>query len=275
MIPFSIIIPASNEAGYIGRCLISVLDQDYPGPVQIIVVANGCKDDTADRAARLSDRFAQRGWHLLVLERAEGSKIGALNLGDEHAAHGHRLYLDADITMDPDMLGALSVALADDRPLYAGGRLVVAPSRSAVTRAYGRFWSRLPFMTTNVTGAGLFAVNPAGRGRWDQFPQVISDDTYVRLHFAESERLLANSGYLWPMANGFGRLVRVRRRQDLGVREIARIYPDLLRNEGSTRPGRLQLLGLALRDPIGFLTYAAVALAVRAGRGDGSWSRGR
>lgn len=271
----SIIIPASNEAGYIGPCLAALLAQDHAGPVQIVVVANGCRDDTAARAARMQGDFAARGWSLEVVERAEGGKIPALNLGDDHAIHACRLYLDADIVVDPDMLGALMRALDVEAPRYAGGRLVVAPTTSAVSRAYGRFWSRLPFMTGNVTGAGLFAVNAAGRARWGRFPQLISDDTFVRLQFSEDERLRVASDYRWPLAEGFSRLVGVRRRQDRGVQEIARLHPELLSRQGKVRPGRAQLAGLALRDPLGFAVYSAVALAVRTKRGAADWTRGR
>lgn len=271
----SIIIPASNEAGYIATCLGALLQQDHDGPVQIVVVANGCRDDTAARAARMGGDFARRGWQLDVVERAEGGKIPALNLGDDHAIHTSRLYLDADVVVDPDMLAALTQALAVDVPRYAGGRLVVAAARSALSRAYGRFWSRLPFMTDNVTGAGLFAVNAAGRARWGRFPQLISDDTFVRLQFSAQERFRVASDYRWPLAEGFTRLVNVRRRQDRGVQEIARLYPELLDQQGKVRPDRRQLTGLALRDPLGFAVYSTVALAVRAKRGEDSWTRGR
>lgn len=271
----SIIIPASNESAYIRRCLSSVLEQDFQDAAEIIVVANGCHDDTAGQAAKMAPQFEARGWQLLVIERSEGNKIAALNAGDKQASHGHRLYLDADIQMEPDMVSELVRALSVTTPRYAGGHLIVAPTDNLVSRAYGRFWSRLPFMTTNVTGAGLFAVNPAGRARWQDFPQLISDDTFVRLQFEEDERVRVESSYLWPLAEGFSRLVRVRRRQDRGVAEIARLHPELLSRQGKTRPSRSELLGLAARDPIGFAIYASVSLAVRFRRGDGAWTRGR
>lgn len=275
MSSISVIIPASNEATYIGDCLRSVLKQDFAGALQAVVVANGCHDNTAERARMLQSDFKLRGWSLTVKERSEGGKIGALNMGDSAAVHGHRLYLDADILMDRNMLSALTEALNAEDPRYAGGKLVVADAQSTITGYYARFWSRLPFMTRDVTGAGLFAVNSAGRERWDLFPQLISDDSYIRLLFTEKERIKVNSSYLWPMAEGFKRLVRVRRRQDLGVQEIARLYPELIDNQGTTRPNVKELATLAFRDPLGFLVYATVAVAVRASRNSESWARGR
>ena len=160
-------------------------------------------------------------------------------------------------------------------PRYAGGRLVVAPAQSAVSRAYARFWQKLPFVARGVTGAGLFAVNAAGRARWGEFPQIISDDTFARLQFTEAERFLVDEPYEWPLVEGFSPLVRVRRRQDQGVAQIAQMFPELPARQGHVRPGRAELMRLAAADPLGFATYAAVALAVRTGRNNQEWARGR
>ncbi|SIQ26622.1 Glycosyl transferase family 2 [Paracoccus thiocyanatus] len=275
MTPCTIILPAHDEAGYIGPCLDHVLAQDHRGPLDLVLVANGCRDDTALRARAHAPAFAARGWQLRVEELAQGGKIGALNHGDGCAGLGVRLYLDADIRMGRRLLSGIMRALDLPQPRYAGGRLVVAPARSAVSRAYARFWQKLPFVAQGVTGAGLFAVNQAGRARWGTFPDVISDDSFARLQFTEAERILVDEPYEWPLAEGFSRLVRVRRRQDAGVAQIARLYPHLPPRQGHVRPGKTELARLAAADPLGFAAYAAVAAAVRLGRNRQEWARGR
>lgn len=274
----SIIVPAHDEAACIDACLSALLLSDrVPVPAEIVVVANGCRDDTAARARAHAVTAAARGWRLQVIETPQGDKMNALNLGDRAARHGNRIYLDADVVVDPGLLPELTELLATDAPRLASGRPRVAPARSAFTRAYARFWTRLPFFALAVPGFGLFAVNAPGRARWRRFPAIISDDTFVRLHFAPSERIAASAGYAWPMVEGFRNLVRVRRRQDAGVREIARLYPALMANDDKTRPGPAAILRLALRDPTGLAAYAAVALAVRTPlfRSRSPWARGR
>ena len=93
----------------------------------------------------------------------------------------------------------------------------------------------------------------------------------MRLQFDPSERKQVAASYTWPMVEGLVRLVRVRRRQDNGTREIA-AFPQLLENEDKARP---DLVTLA-KAPVGFAVYAMVAAGAR-GRpfaADG-WSRGR
>ncbi|MFO1104502.1 MAG: glycosyltransferase family A protein [Amaricoccus sp.] len=279
----SVIIPANNEADYIGSCLEMLLASDpLPQPaegpaVEIIVVANGCTDATAAVAESYRMQAEAKGWPLIVLDLAQGDKLRALNAG-ERAARGSILaYIDADIAVSPPLLAQLQAVLNRPEPAYASGRPRIAPARSWISRTYARFWMRVPFMTDAVPGCGVFAMNAAGRARWGDYPQIISDDTFTRLQFTPEERFGVPACYTWPIAEGFGRLVRVRRRQDVGVAEVARLYPALMQNEHKPRVGLRRLTGMALGDPVGFAVYGAVALAVRLPRGGAkqAWSRGR
>jgi glycosyltransferase involved in cell wall biosynthesis len=271
----SIIIPASNEEKLVGRCLSAVLASEcVPVPVEVIVVANGCRDATADVARAHNAAFAARDWTLRVLDLPEGGKPGALNAGDAAATGTIRIYLDADVTLDSGLVPALHTALDRTAPAYASGLVTIA-AQGSFSRAYARCWARVPFMSHGVPGCGLFAVNAAGRSLWDRFPAIIADDTFVRLHFTPDQRMSVSVHYNWPIAEGFARLVRVRRRQDHGVKEIAAKYPHLLANDDKLPLGRGGALRLFLADPVGFAAYASVALGVRLWPGTPGWSRGR
>jgi len=268
----SVIIPACNEEAYITRCLTALFASTTTG--ECIVVANGCQDATAARAVALTQKAAACGWTLTVLNLPQSGKPGALNAGDAAATHKTRVYLDADVLVSPPLLAELAAALAPPRALYATGTPRIASAKSSVTRAYARFWQKLPFPRSNAPGYGLFATNAMGRARWGAFPAIISDDTFIRLHFTPDERLQCTAPYDWPMIEGFNALTRVRRRQDAGVREITRLYPRLMQNEAKPRLPLPRLLWLTLSDPAGFATYAAVAIATRLTRATG-WTRGR
>jgi len=276
--PLSVILPAHDEADWIERCLAAVCNScPMMAEAEIIVVANGCADETAARARVMEARCKAAGFALRVLELSEGSKIGALNAGDATARHDARVYLDADVEVSAGLLPALARVLATPHPRYASGTPILSAARSAVTRAYGRYWMTLPFNTEGVGGYGIFALNGPGRARWKAWPEIISDDTFARLHFAPEERIKLPDTYRWPLVEGFGNLVRVRRRQNRGVREISTAFSHLLRHDSVNTPGAAGIMRRALREPVGFLAYAAVALTVTgsAGRDGTAWTRGR
>ncbi|MDM7458617.1 MAG: glycosyltransferase family 2 protein [Paracoccus sp. (in: a-proteobacteria)] len=270
-------LPAHQEEAHIGRCLDAVRDQKLPDnvAVQLVIVANGCTDRTAEIARSRIAGLQAAGWHVVLLETPQGGKIHALNLGDRNAQGDMRLYLDADIVVGPGMIAGLLGVLSQPGARYAGARLTVPPARSAFSRAYARFWQRLPLVASGVTGAGLFAVNAEGRARWTTFPQVIADDLYVRLLFAPEERHLVDIAYEWPITEGFRRLVRVRRRQDAGTAEVLRLFPELSVNNRGDRPSLRQVLRIGRAEPAGFMAYALVAIAVRMGQKSASLERGR
>lgn len=284
-LPLTVILPANNEAGWLRPCLEAVLAQDAPAwPLRIVVSANACTDGTEEIARAMAPAFAGKGGELIVISSPEPGKLGALNRADHAvsameaeagAGQGPRAYLDADVICDAALLGQIRAALATEAPRYATGTIAVTRATTAVTRAYAGIWTRLPFVEDGAVGAGLFAVNPAGRARWGDFPDIISDDTFVRLTFTPAERLAVPAPYDWPIAEGCGNLVRVRQRQDAGVAEIGARYPELLRNDDKPRPAPRHTLSMAIRDPLGFAVYAGVALAVRLRQAPDGWSRGR
>ncbi|MEM7731338.1 MAG: glycosyltransferase family 2 protein [Pseudomonadota bacterium] len=273
----SVIIPANNEEGYIGPCLEALRDQQM-GPLQgeVIVAANACVDDTVAMAKHARAGLDASGWILRVLDLPGPGKVAALNAADPEAQGDVLIYLDADVVIAPDMIAALHAELAAPEPRYASGVLHVARAESWVTRCFATTWQRLPFMVTNVQGAGLFAVNRPGRARWGAFPDIIADDAYVRLLFAPEERVRVRPAYVWPLVEGFADLVRVRRRQDAGVRELALKFPGIMVNE-SKPPMRLSdHLRLLARVPVSYVVYVSVMLAVKLGpRHASGWTRGR
>lgn len=278
----SIIIPAYNEESVIGACLESVLAQTVTpalsGGQEIIVAANGCRDATVAIARGFAEQAEAAGWALIVLDIAKGSKTNAFNEGDAAASGDIRVYLDADVVMEPEICAQLIEVLSVDAPRYASGRMVVTRAQSWVTRRFMSLWRRVPYMAqSGVTGAGLFGVNRAGRARWDTFPEVTADDTYVRLHFEPSERFGVAASYLWPPAEGFSTLVNVRRRQDAGNRQLHALIPQLIANEAKPPVTPAVHLRLFLGAPIDYLIYISVMLAVKfAPKRDGErWSRAR
>ena len=277
---FGVVVPACDEDRHIGDCLGCLLAQEDSGRLEVVVSANACADATESVAAALIPVFAARGWRLDVLSSRRAGKTAALNRADAALTargfgRGPRAYLDADVLCAPDLMGQLRRALSGPRVLYATGTLAIPHARSRATRAYARQWARTPFVRGGAVGAGLFALGAAGRARWGAFPDIISDDTFARLHFAPAERVEVPALYHWPMVEGLSNLVKVRRRQDAGVRQIASLWPELMENDEAGSLTGAALARAGLTDPLGAATYGLVHVATRMRDSGMQWTRGR
>lgn len=213
---FSVVIPAHDEATVLGRCLGAFASDLEPGEAEVVVVANGCSDDTADRARSFGG--------VRVLEAAEASKVGALNAGDAVCTVFPRVYLDADITVSAATLRAVARALPAGRPAVASAVLEVAlDGRPWAVRSFYRAFERLPYARDRLVGLGLYALSDAGRARFGAFPAVIADDLFVSSLFGPGERTVVEDGSFTVEApRDVGSLLRVRTRVAAGNAELAR-----------------------------------------------------
>jgi hypothetical protein len=181
----SVIIPAHNEAGVIGRLLGHLAcSAATAAHMDVIVVANGCTDDTAEVAAKF-------GPPVRVVTLPVASKREALDAGDR-LAHGFpRIYVDADIELTVQDIEALAAVLR--RP----GVLAAAPERSLamagrpwVVRWYYDVWTRLPEVRSGLFGRGVVGVSELGHERVASLPPVMADDLAASLVFQPAERVV-------------------------------------------------------------------------------------
>lgn len=260
----TVIIPARNEASVIGNCLSALVEEGAEGwRVGVVVVANACTDDTAAVAELFRSAISKRGWSFSVVETGEPGKSRAINRGERAASDGARIFLDADTVICPGALAAVLGAISTGRPTFATARLAAPRPRSLVSRLYGRTLLRLPYFADGDAGSGFFAVNGAGRARWTEVPDIIADDVFMRSHFSKAERVVADAGYFWPLPEGWNALLRVRRRQEVGLRQLKRIRPAAV---GSKRAlgARLRIFGgLLLGQPLATLVFASVVLTAK------------
>ena len=259
----AIIIPAHDEGAVLGRTLAGVAAFAGSPAIEVIVVANGCTDDTA--------QVARDHPGVTVRETAQASKAAALNLGDRAATHWPRLYLDADIEVTP-------TAILDTlRALQEPGILAARPEyewdvtgSSPVVRSYYRARGRLAMAHAALWGAGVYALTDAGRARFDAFPAAIGDDVFVDRLFTSAEKcVVPTEPVLVRVPRTSRALLGVLRRQTRGAREQ------------SSRTARRTLAQLlrSVRGPLSLLDafiYGALSLAARRRRrapGAGAWER--
>lgn len=111
----SILVPAHNEARNIENLLGSLLAQEtqHARIIEIVVVASGCTDDTAELARAMAR--GRPGIHVVVQERRAG-KVAAINqyLGVRDQRAEVIIVSSADICVAPDVVERVVRCLNDD-----------------------------------------------------------------------------------------------------------------------------------------------------------------
>lgn len=254
----SVIIPAHNESAQIRRTLVAALAALQHEPGELIVACNGCTDDTA----AICRQFAPA---VTVIELDQGSKILALNAGDRIATGFPRFFVDADIVVSETAFRDVAQVLREGRVHAAAPRMIIqSDSSSWGVRAFYRVWTQTPYHTGGHVGSGLFAMSEHGRGRFDEFPDLIADDEYVRRLFRPSERqVVQNCTFTIDAPRNLGSLIKVKTRSRLGNYQLVSRFPELKANE---RASSLKLLRNILGRPAlwcSFPVYLGVVLLTR------------
>lgn len=227
----SIIMPAHNEQSVIERGLRALVEGAADDELEVIVVCNGCNDQTADIARRV-------GHPVRVIETDTASKCHALNVGDEAARSFPRIYVDADVVLSLDSLRRLVAAMSETRALAAApsAQTVFVPGTSWAVRAYYRMWMSLPYVEAGMVGAGTYALSREGRARFARFPSIIADDGFVRHSFAAHERIRVHDAYsLVAAPASLGQLVRIKTRSRLGYYQLKAVCPEMFARKGEPR----------------------------------------
>lgn len=263
----SIVVPAHNEGLVIARCLETIAWSSEPGEWEVVVVANGCDDDTAEIA-----RSALPTARVIELPRA--SKVEALNTGDRVVDTFPRVYLDADVVVDAGALRSVVDALRDGSSHCAAPRMVVELSdRPWYVRAFYQAFMDLPYVREGLVGNGFYALSEKGRARFDGFPDITADDLFVRNLFEDHERVVVEDRYfcMFPPRTWSG-LVAIRRRVYRGNAEYQTVGHQSV--AGSTRSWGA-FLRVALKHPVGLLVYLWTNIYAQATwrQGGGAWER--
>ncbi|MFI6921711.1 glycosyltransferase family 2 protein [Nonomuraea spiralis] len=251
----SVVIPAHNEAKVIGRLLDGLLGEAAPGEFDVVVVANGCTDGTAEVA---------RPYDVRVLTTPVPSKSAALRMGDEAARGYPRLYVDADIELSTAAARALAAALAaPDGPLAAAPeRGLTLDDRPWPVRAYYAIWTRLPHVRSGLFARGVIAVTDAGNERIRALPPAMADDLAASLAFAPDERVIVTAVHavIHPPRT-LTDLLRRRVRAQTSVTELERTTTS-----AGERTGLRDLVAIVAREPRlagAAAVFAAMAVLAR------------
>jgi len=158
------VVPARNEAAMLPVTLPTLLGQDYPGALTVLVVDDGSIDGTGDAAARIA-RSVQGHRALRVIPGVPppagehwAGKVWAMAQGLSAAgASDYVLFTDADIAWEAHTLRRLvAAAEGDDRDMVSQMALLRTATgwERVVVPAFVYFFAQLyPFRRVNVPGS--------------------------------------------------------------------------------------------------------------------------
>jgi len=135
------IVPARNEAETIGRSIASLLRQDYPGTLSIVLVDDHSEDATASMAYQVAEENGATARTQIItapqLAPDWTGKLWAMQAGIAAAEQGKSHFLwftDADITHGPDTLRRL-VTRAERNHLDLASLMVLLHATTIPERA--------------------------------------------------------------------------------------------------------------------------------------------
>lgn len=128
--PVSVLIAAYNEAKVVAATLRSVLDTDYAGAIEAIVVDDGSTDETA----RIVSEMAAQDPRIRLVSQTNQGKAHALNRGLGAASSEFVVMLDADTQFRRPTIRHLVAPLADPQVGAVSGHVRVGNLATLIAR---------------------------------------------------------------------------------------------------------------------------------------------
>jgi cellulose synthase/poly-beta-1,6-N-acetylglucosamine synthase-like glycosyltransferase len=170
--PISVVIAAYNEEKVIAGTLHTLLATDYQGEIEVVVVDDGSRDQTAAEV----ERVAQNENRVRLLQQDNHGKARALQRGLAAARHGIVVFIDADTQCQRDTLPRLLEPFVDGRIGAVSGHAKVGNLRTFIARcqaleytcgfnldrrAYNR-WECITVVPGAISAVRKDAINEAG-----------------------------------------------------------------------------------------------------------------
>ena len=149
----SIIVPALNSEKTVERCVVSLLNQDYPKDrYEIIVVDNGSTDSTGSILRKFEKEVT-------ILKEPEKGSYRARNKGLKHAKGTIMVFTDSDCIADRKLIFYISNAFENNDLKVVGGNIKALDTNSVLLKYCNEYshlqksllYSNIPsFATANM-----------------------------------------------------------------------------------------------------------------------------
>ena len=258
MIRATVVVPSYNNAATIGRCLDSLERQDMRGYLEVIVVDDGSRDDSAARAS---------AFPVTVIRQANQGPAAARNCGAAAAQGAIVLFLDSDCVAPPGWARAMTAALDGTDAEAAVGTIV--PSTQGVLPVLIQMEIEERYARMRARDLVDFIAAPSCAVRRDCFRRIGGFNAAFRFNEDVELAYRLNAAGLGirfvqdvPVAHAhqlrWSDYVRAKFWRGVWRMRLYRLYPrKLLRDDWTPQSLKLQMLAACLLPP------AVLALLVK------------
>jgi biofilm PGA synthesis N-glycosyltransferase PgaC len=234
----TVLVAAYNEEDSILATLVSLEKQNYPAPIEVIVINDGSTDGTIERL-----RSVSYPWLHVIDLKCNGGKAKALNIGLGQATYPLTVTLDADSYLYREALRRLVERFLSDPPNTAAvaGAVFVRNSRqNVVTRM--QEWDYFHGIAAVKRLQSLFQGTLVAQGAFSLYrtdilravggwPECVGEDIVLtwailrdghRVGYCEDAITFTNA------PTTFGQFVRQRQRWSRGLIEAFKAHRQLL-----------------------------------------------
>src|SRR5437667_1896060 len=237
--PVSVVIAAYNEGKVIGNTLRALLTTDYKGDVEVIVVDDGSRDETATEVQQI----AAADPRVRLLQQQNSGKARALQRALSAVRRGIVVFIDADTQCQRDTLPRLLEPFADAGVGAVSGHAKVGNLRRFIARcqaleytcgfnldrrAYNR-WNCITVVPGAISAVRKEAIDEAG----GLSLQTLAEDTdlTLSLHKYRQRIVYVPDAIAWTEApESVGTLARQRSRWAYGTLQCLWKHRDMLFN---------------------------------------------
>lgn len=174
----TVCLPVHNGQDAVLSALTDLAAWDYPGPVDIICVPNGCTDESAELARTAAPLVEARGWGLTVSEIETPHKVAALQHAESLAKDGWFVIHDVHVRPRADALQRLLRAAENRGLAVASGQLKYMVEGSIGVQRFSRAYALTPYARGDDLKGTFIAIAADQRHLISGMPGVGSDDRY-------------------------------------------------------------------------------------------------
>jgi peptidoglycan-N-acetylglucosamine deacetylase len=279
--PISVVVAAYNEAKVIAETLCALLATDYKGQIEVIVVDDGSRDETAAEV----ERIAQVDPRVRLLQQENRGKALALQRGLAAVHHGIVVFIDADTQCQGNTLPRLLEPFADAGVGAVSGHAKVGNLRSFIARcqaleytcgfnldrrAYNR-WNCITVVPGAISAIRKDVIDEAG----GLSLQTLAEDTdlTLSLHRHRQRIVYVPGAIAWTEApESVGALARQRSRWAYGTLQCLWKHRDMVFNWNYRALGWFSLPSIWLFQIILVAVTPMVDLLLLASLPFGLWS---